>query len=138
MVISMFSNTDIGAWQARHGLTAAQLQTEYETQKANGLYLINLQGGGSGSNTRYAVIFAQQDIPTPRAWRAVGGAATGLKDVGGSISKVDDIMQAFIEEQRSPSSSLHWQKGEHAFRKGLYLGRAISPYDSNCRSLPPC
>jgi hypothetical protein len=67
MITSMFSNTDVGAWQARHGLTAAQLQTEYETQKANGLYLINLQGGGSGSNTRYATIFAQQGIPTPRA-----------------------------------------------------------------------
>ncbi|OCK94387.1 uncharacterized protein K441DRAFT_611493 [Cenococcum geophilum 1.58] len=97
MITSMFSNADVGVWQARHGLTAAQLQAEYETQKANGLYLINLQGGGSGSNTRYAAIFAQQDILTPRAWRAVGGAATGLKDVGGSISKVDGIMQAFME-----------------------------------------
>lgn len=54
---------------------------KYETQKAKGLYLINLQGRGSGSNTRYAAIRVSQDIPSARTWRVIGGIGTGLKEI---------------------------------------------------------
>lgn len=66
LISSAFTNTDVGSWVARHGLTAAALQTEYVAQKAAGRYLIHLQGGGTGSSTHFAAIFAEKDIATLR------------------------------------------------------------------------
>jgi hypothetical protein len=43
-------------------MTAAEYQTEFNQQNAAGFYPICVQGGGSGNSTRYAAIFAKQDI----------------------------------------------------------------------------
>jgi len=55
---ALFTDTSIGSWLARYGLTGTELQTEYENQKAAGRYIINLAAGGSGSNTRFAALFS--------------------------------------------------------------------------------
>ena len=56
----------VSPWVARHGLTAAQYQTEFNTQTAAGLYPICVQAGGVGGDTRYAAIFAKRDLPLSR------------------------------------------------------------------------
>lgn len=87
---SLFKDDVVGNWVARHGMTAADYQTEFNTQTAKGLYPICVQGGGSGSNTRYAAIFAQQDIPKPREWSVAGTEVAAL-------AGLDHIMQNFMQ-----------------------------------------
>lgn len=53
---SVFKDDVVGPWVARHGLTSADYQTEFDKQKAVGFYPICVQGGGTGGNTRYAAI----------------------------------------------------------------------------------
>jgi hypothetical protein len=63
---SVFKDDVVGPWVARHGMTSSDYQTEFDKQNAAGFYPICVQGGGAGSNTRYAAIFAKQDIPLSR------------------------------------------------------------------------
>lgn len=97
LISSTFTDTDIGSWVARHGLTAAQLQTEYNTQKAAGRYIIHLQGGGTGVNANFAAIFADYDVPTPRSWRTTG-SVTGFQNNAAAQSAADSLMQAWMQK----------------------------------------
>ena len=47
MYCSVFKDDVVGAWVARHGLTSAEYQTEFDKQNAAGFYPICVQGGGS-------------------------------------------------------------------------------------------
>ena len=85
-----FRDDVVGAWVARHGLTSAQYQAELKKQMARGFYPICVQGGGSGANTRYAAIFAKQDIAAQRQWRVTGAPVPGL-------AGLDHAMQSFMQ-----------------------------------------
>lgn len=87
---SMFKDDVVGAWVARHGLTSAEYQAEFDKQKAAGFYPICVQGGGSGNNTRYAAVFAKQDIPMAREWTVTGAAVPAL-------AGLDHAMQTFMQ-----------------------------------------
>jgi CubicO group peptidase (beta-lactamase class C family) len=87
---SVFKDNMVGAWVARHGMTSAEYQTEFDAQNARGFYPISVQGGGSGNNTRYAAIFAKQDIPMPRHWNVTGSAVP-------SLAGFDHAMQSFMQ-----------------------------------------
>jgi CubicO group peptidase (beta-lactamase class C family) len=95
-ITSFFTDTSIGPWIARHGLTSAQLDSEYKTHMANYFYPIQIQGSGNGANTRFTALFAQQDTPTPRTWTANGPGATGFKNNAAAIQTVDTHMQAWM------------------------------------------
>jgi CubicO group peptidase (beta-lactamase class C family) len=86
---SMFKDDVVGAWVARHGMTASDYQTEFDRQNAAGFYPICVQGGGSGGNTRYAAVFARQDIPLAREWTVTGSPVPAL-------AGFDHIMQTFM------------------------------------------
>ncbi|MDB4896696.1 MAG: penicillin-binding protein [Firmicutes bacterium] len=88
---SVFKDDVVGDWVARHGMTAAEYQAEFDKQNAAGLYPICVQGGGSGSGTRYAAIFAKRDIPLSREWTATGSAIPALAALD---QKVQTFMQA--------------------------------------------
>jgi len=85
-----FRDDVVGAWIARHGLTSAEYQTEFNKQTAAGFYPICVQGGGSGANTRYAAIFAKQDIAVQRQWTVTGTLVPGL-------AGLDHAMQGFMQ-----------------------------------------
>ena len=87
---SLFKDDVVGAWVARHGMTSADYQTEFDQQNKQGFYPICVQGGGSGNNTRYAAIFAKQDIPSGRQWSVEGTAVPAL-------AALDQTMQKFME-----------------------------------------
>ena len=55
---AIFTNDKIGPWVARHDLTSAQYQAEFDTQAALGRYPISVQGGGLGAGIRYTAVFA--------------------------------------------------------------------------------
>jgi len=64
LISSQFVTTNnVGSWVAMHGLTASALEAERYPQEATGRYIIHLQGGGTGSNANFAVIWADNDIP---------------------------------------------------------------------------
>lgn len=86
--LAAFRNDSVGPWVARHGLTADAYQGEFDRRKAEGLYPICVQGGGQGSNTRYAAIFAKAHKPKPRKW-TVNGSGLGALDAA-----VKEFMQA--------------------------------------------
>ena len=87
---SVFKDDVVGGWVARHGMTAADYQAEFNKQTAAGLYPICVQGGGSGDNTRYAAIFAKQDIPLSRGWTVTGAAVP-------TLAGFDHTMQTFMQ-----------------------------------------
>jgi CubicO group peptidase (beta-lactamase class C family) len=87
---SVFKDNVVGAWVARHGMTSADYQTEFDKQNAAGFYPICVQGGGSGGNTRYAAIFAKQDLPLSRQWSVTGTAVPHL-------AGFDHTMQTFMQ-----------------------------------------
>ena len=81
---SLFKDDMVGPWVARHGMTSAEYQSEFDAQNGRGLYPISVQGGGSGSDTRYAAIFARRDIPLPRHWHVTG---TEVPSLAGSTTQ---------------------------------------------------
>ena len=87
---SVFKDNVVGPWVARHGMTSADYQTEFDKQKAAGFYPICVQGGGSGGSTRYATIFAKQDVPLSREWTVTGAEVPAL-------AGFDHLMQTFMQ-----------------------------------------
>lgn len=87
---SVFKDDVVGACVARHGMAAADYQTEFNQQNAAGFYPICVQGGDAGDNTRYAAIFAKQDIPLNREWTVTGAAVP-------SLAGFDHAMQTFMQ-----------------------------------------
>jgi CubicO group peptidase (beta-lactamase class C family) len=87
---SVFKDDTVGPWVARHGMTADDYQTEFDTQTKAGFYPICVQGGGAGSQTRYAAIFAKEDIPAQRQFTAAGTAVPAL-------TAFDTEMQKFMQ-----------------------------------------
>jgi CubicO group peptidase (beta-lactamase class C family) len=87
---SVFKDDVVGAWVARHGMTSADYQAEFDKQNAAGFYPICVQGGGTGGNTRYAAIFAKQDLPLSREWTVTGTAVP-------AFAGFDHAMQTFMQ-----------------------------------------
>lgn len=86
-----FRDDVVGDWAARHDMTAGDFEAERGRQEKHGLYPICLHGGGSGSGTRFAAIFARQDLPIPRISRRTGSFPPALTDLDQTIQ---DFMAA--------------------------------------------
>ena len=87
---SVFKDDVVGEWVARHGMTSAQYQTEFNQQTASGFYPICVQGGATTANAVYAAIFAKQDIPSARQWTATGTPVA-------SLAAFDSAFQQFMQ-----------------------------------------
>jgi CubicO group peptidase (beta-lactamase class C family) len=86
---SVYTDDVVGPWVARHGLTSAQYQAEFNAQVAAGRYPIFVQGGGSGNNIVYTAVFAAQDRPLARQWTVTGTPAP-------AYAGIDRAMQGFM------------------------------------------
>ncbi|KAH8753931.1 beta-lactamase/transpeptidase-like protein [Hyaloscypha sp. PMI_1271] len=96
-VESAFTDTDVGSWVCHYGMTASQLVAQNTTQKAAGRFPIHVLGGGTGSSTLFAAIFAEHDIPTPRSWRATG-STIGFQNNAVAQAAADSMMQSFMQK----------------------------------------
>ena len=113
---SVFKDDAVGPWVARHGMTAAEYQTEFNTQTAKGFYPICVQGGGSGSQTRYAAIFAQHDQPYARQWTITGTAVP-------SLAGFDHAIQSFMQANGVRAAQLAISKnGVNKFSRAYTWG----------------
>src|SRR6185312_960572 len=61
MVLSVFRDDRIGAWTARHRISAQDYQAEFDRQLLKGHRPIVVAAGGAGSAARYAAIFARSE-----------------------------------------------------------------------------
>jgi CubicO group peptidase (beta-lactamase class C family) len=95
--ISIFVDDQIGPWIARHGLSSAQYQAEFDRLVPLGFYPICVQGGGSGAAIRFAVIFAKQEQPLARQWTAVGP---------GTAPSVDQAMRDTLQASNVRGAAL--------------------------------
>lgn len=95
--LSIFVDNQIGPWIARHGLTSAQYQAEFNRLVPLGYYPICVQGGGSGAGIRFAVIFAKQETALPRQWTSVGV---------GHAPAVDNVMKNTLQAAGVRGASL--------------------------------
>ncbi len=77
---SLFVHNDIGPWVARHGMSAAQYQTEFDTWTAKAYFPLSVQGGGSGDDTRYTAVFAKREDPLPQVFTPVGPTTSAAID----------------------------------------------------------
>jgi CubicO group peptidase (beta-lactamase class C family) len=62
------------AWVARHGLTSAQYQSEFNTWTSQGYRLIDVSGYEEGGEARYAAIWQKYSSPAWWAYHGVSGA----------------------------------------------------------------
>jgi CubicO group peptidase (beta-lactamase class C family) len=103
-VCAAFTDEGIGAWAARHGMTAGEYQAELKRQTAAGFMPISVQGGGSGNGVRYAAIFAKQDRPLARQWTVAGRT---------ELAAFDDLVRAFMTKHAARGAQLTIaQKGD--------------------------
>lgn len=71
-ILSVFRDEPIGEWAARHAITAAEYQAEFDTRTSQGLEPLVVQAGGASNDARYASIFVRSEEPIARQWRVTG------------------------------------------------------------------
>jgi hypothetical protein len=84
-MLSVFRDEPIGEWFARHGLTASQYQSEFDTRNAEGLEPLVVQAGGIGNSTRYASVFVANETPIARQWRVTGSSFPGASELDATV-----------------------------------------------------
>ncbi|MFC7483926.1 serine hydrolase [Luedemannella flava] len=107
---SVFRADSLGALVARHNMTSAGYQAEYNTLVGQGYYPIHVQAGGPAGSTRFAALFATRDIPATRAYTQTGTyvaafaavdnkvrqfmSSTGTRAVGVAITRGGRLVHA--------------------------------------------
>jgi CubicO group peptidase (beta-lactamase class C family) len=77
---SHFVDNQIGGFVARHNMSGAKYQEEFDTWTPKGYFPICVQAGGSGSSTRYAALFVKRETPIQREFHATGPVANAAID----------------------------------------------------------
>lgn len=68
LVLSVFRGDQIGAWAARHRISAQEYQAEFDRQLQQDHRPIVVSAGGSVDSAQYAAIFAGQETVVSRVW----------------------------------------------------------------------
>jgi len=138
---SVFKDDVVGPWVARHGMTSADYQAEFDAQNAKGFYPICVQGGGSGGATRYAAIFAQRDIPLAREWTVSGAAPSPVS----TIPCRPSCRRTACAPRSSPSPRMAWSSSRVPITGRRRDTGSLRPQIASCLraaarcfSRPPC
>jgi CubicO group peptidase (beta-lactamase class C family) len=106
---ALFTDDSVGGWVARHGMTSADYQAEFDRQNQLGRMPIYVQGGGIGAGVRYAALFAAQDTAVARLWtqtNAGGTGFTGVHDVVKSFMRARGIRAGVLSVRKAGASVL--------------------------------
>ena len=79
--LAAFRDDRVSGWVARHNMTAAGYQTEYNTWAKAGYYPLSVSAGGFGSWTRYAAVFVKSETPYSKLWRVTGTAVSSMQAI---------------------------------------------------------
>jgi len=87
--MSLFVANEIGPWQARHNMTPAEYQTQFNTLTAEGYFPVCVQAAGTdAASARFAALFVQQQTIVPRKFTATGPVAN---------ASIDAVAQAVMQ-----------------------------------------
>jgi hypothetical protein len=87
--MSLFVGNEIGPLQARHNMTPAEYQTQFNTLKAEGYFPVCVQAAGAdAASARFAALFVQQQTIVPRQFTATGPVAN---------ADIDNVVQAMMQ-----------------------------------------
>ena len=87
--LSLFVANETGPWQARHNMTPAEYQTQFNTLTAEGYFPVCVQAAGAdATSARFAALFVQQQTVVPRQFTATGPVAN---------ADIDAAVQAMMQ-----------------------------------------
>lgn len=95
--LTVFMHNEVGPWKARHGMTEAEYQSEFDTLTEKGYFPTCVQGGGSGPATRYAALFAKQEAAVAEHFNATGPVAD---------PDIDDVVHQAMKDSPVWNASL--------------------------------
>jgi CubicO group peptidase (beta-lactamase class C family) len=128
--LSVFRDDSVGGWDARHGLSAADYQQAFDQFAGQGELPLDVHGGGSGSNARYAAVFARKVDPIARAWTVIGAA-------GPHAAALDAAVKAFMQRWGIRSGTVAVAKSNSVKLARAYTwaepGYAVTQPDSEFR-----
>ena len=74
--LSVFTDREIGPWVARHNMTPADYQSEFNTWTGKQYFPVCVQAAGADAGSaRFAALFAQSETTVPRQFHATGPVA---------------------------------------------------------------
>ena len=101
-VCRMYSDTDIGKWDSRTGLTADEYQARFNTNASEGLWPICVSASGAGDNARFSAIFATREDTAARTVTMTGT---------GAHAAIDAKMAAVIKDRNLRGCALAIGRG---------------------------
>ena len=79
--LSLFVDREIGPWVARHNMTPADYQTEFNTWTGKHYFPVCVQAAGSSAQSaRFSALFAKSETTVPKQFHATGPAANAAID----------------------------------------------------------
>ena len=74
--MSLFVANETGPWQARHNMTPAEYQAQFNTLTAEGYFPVCVQASGpDAASASFAALFVQEQTTVPRTFTATGPVA---------------------------------------------------------------
>jgi len=95
---SIFRDDPVPGWVARHNMTSAGYQSEFDTLVPQGLMPIVVQAGGAGAGARFAALFAQSPDRMRPTWLAPTGPV--------AVAAIDDAMRQAMSRHRIRGAAL--------------------------------
>lgn len=96
--LSLFIDRQIGPWIARHNMTPADYQTEFNDWTGKNFFPFCVQAAGSSAGSaRFAALFAQSETTVPRQFQAIGPVAN---------AGIDSIIQQAMQNSPVKHASL--------------------------------
>ena len=87
--MSLFVANEIGPWQARHNMTPAEYQTQFNALTAQEYFPVCVQAAGAdAASARFAALFVQQQTIVPRQFTPTGPVAD---------ASIDAVVQALMQ-----------------------------------------
>jgi CubicO group peptidase (beta-lactamase class C family) len=104
--MSLFVANEIGPWQARHNMTPAEYQTQFNALTAQGYFPVCVQAAGADAGSaRFAALFVQQQTIVPRQFTATGPVADASID-----AVVRAMMQSYPTVRHAALAIVHGTK----------------------------
>ena len=118
-LMEMFVDSHIGPWTSKAGMTSAEYQAAFNSNAEAGRWPICVSASGSGSNARFAAIFATREEISPRTFRMTGTAP---------VAAIDAKMKNYVQSENLRGAALAIVKGRRlVYARGYTNAEASYP-----------
>ena len=125
---TVYDDTDVGWRATRFGYDRVKIEAEIKAYVDTGYIPITLSGGGWGSDTRWAVTFAETDIPKPRKFTITGP----VRDT--ALVAAEQIVRNFMQSNQIRGAQFAVMKNGNLMHSQAYTWaepffRVVQPSD---------